>query len=314
MEKNPFTLSVENEIGNIIKQLQKAQKASSLFENIKDEIVCSKKGYDDILQGIQGINQEHVENRERLFELIEKYVTALKHFNDLRESIIKTNYRFQTRVIVSMGHKLSIENTFHFDKDFFMICLEKYLKSSFKRISDVCPENLFSSKFKQRPSVKTYQELANKIQTDLMEANSKKYSITSREGKDFQSLSPGWKTAIILDLILGYKDDNAPIIIDQPEDNLAVKYINTNLVQTIKKTKTRKQIILVSHNATIPMMADAQNIIWCRNVDNKIKIRSAHLEGSIEDKNVLEIIADQTDGGKASIKKRVKKYNFKNYN
>lgn len=314
LEKNPFTLSVENEIGNIIKQLQKAQKASSLFENIKDEIVCCKKIYDDILQGIQGINQEHVENRERLFDLIEKYVTALKHFNDLRESIIKTNYRFQTREIVSMGHKLSIENTFHFDKDFFMSCLEKYLKSSFKRISDVCPENLFSSKFKQRPLVKTYQELANKIQSDLMEANSKKYFITSREGKDFQSLSPGWKTAIILDLILGYKDDNAPIIIDQPEDNLAVKYINTDLVQTIKKTKTRKQIILVSHNATIPMMADAQNIIWCRNVDNKIKIRSAYLEGSIEDKNVLEIIADQTDGGKASIKKRVKKYNFKNYN
>ena len=35
---------------------------------------------------------------------------------------------------------------------------------------------------------------------------------------------------------------------------------------------------------------------------------------TIEDKNVLEIIADQTDGGKASIKKRIKKYNFKNYN
>ncbi len=156
----------------------------------------------------------------------------------------------------------------------------------------MCPENLFSSKFKQRPLVKTYQALANKIQSGLMEANSKKYFITSREGKDFQSLSPGWKTAIILDLILGYKDDNAPIIIDQPEDNLAVKYINTDLVQTIKKTKTRKQIILVSHNATIPMMADAQNIIWCRNVDNKIKIRSAYLEGSIEGKNVLEIIAE----------------------
>ena len=31
----------------------------------------------------------------------------------------------------------TLENTFHFDKDFFMICLEKYLKSSFKRISDV---------------------------------------------------------------------------------------------------------------------------------------------------------------------------------
>ena len=29
---------------------------------------------------------------------------------------------------------------------------------------------------------------------------------------------------------------------------------------------------------------------------------------------VLDYIADQTDGGKTSIKKRVKKYNFKKYN
>jgi len=29
---------------------------------------------------------------------------------------------------------------------------------------------------------------------------------------------------------------------------------------------------------------------------------------------VLDLIADQTDGGKASIKKRVKKYNLKKFN
>ena len=313
LEHNPFTSSMDEEIAKIIAQLQSAYKASSLFENIRNEVLNSKQVYDDILQGIQGVNQEHVESSERLFALLEKYVSALRHFNLLKDKIINTNHCFQTREIESMGHKLSIENTFHFDKEFFLKCLEKYLKSTFSRISDVCPENMFSTKFKQRPSVKSYQELANKIQAELTAANSKKYSITSREGKDFQSLSPGWKTAIILDLILGYKEDNAPIIIDQPEDNLAVKYINTDLVHTIKQTKTRKQIILVSHNATIPMMADAQNIIWCRNEGNKIIIRSASLEGTIEDKKVLDIIADQTDGGKASIKKRVKKYNFKSY-
>ena len=78
--------------------------------------------------------------------------------------------------------------------------------------------------------------------------------------------------------------------------------------------KYKKQVILVSHNATIPMMADAQTIVLCRNNGNQITIRSASLEGQIGDDKVLDLIADQTDGGRASIKKRVKKYNLKKFN
>ena len=84
-------------------------------------------------------------------------------------------------------------------------------------------------------------------------------------------------------------------------------------MDAIKNIKHKKQIILVSHNATIPMMADAQNIVYCQNIDSKIYIRSSRLEGCIDEKAVLDIIADITDGGKSAIKKRVKKYNLKKF-
>ena len=213
-----------------------------------------------------------------------------------------------------MGHKLHIQNKFKFDQQTMLSSLDKYLKFNIRRLADVTPENLFSSNFKERPRVESYEDLAQKIHSDLLSSNTKSYSIISKDGRNFNELSPGWKTAIILDLILGYKKDNAPIIIDQPEDNLAISYINKDLVETIKSVKERKQIILVSHNATIPMMADAQNIILCRNENNKIVIRSAPVESVIDGKPVLEIIAEQTDGGKSSIKKRVKKYNLKKFN
>lgn len=61
------------------------------------------------------------------------------------------------------------------------------------------------------------------------------------------------------------------------------------------------------------MMADAQTIVYCRNANDKIIIRSAPLEGNIEDVPVLDIVANITDGGKPSIKKRVKKYNLKKF-
>ena len=133
------------------------------------------------------------------------------------------------------------------------------------------------------------------------------------DGKDFDNLSPGWKTAVILDIMLKYDKDNAPLIIDQPEDNLANTYINQDLIKGIKIAKRNKQIIMVSHNATIPMLGDAQNIILCRNINDKIIIRSANLEGSIDNKLVIDYIAEITDGGKKAIKKRFKKYNFKKY-
>lgn len=141
----------------------------------------------------------------------------------------------------------------------------------------------------------------------------KYYRIITKEGKDFDKLSAGWKTSVILDLIFEWGNDNAPLIIDQPEDNLATGYINSGLLAAIKKCKMKRQIILVSHNATIPMLGDAQNIIMCRNNDKNITIRSNPLEGTIDGEEVVDLVAETTDGGKASVKKRVKKYNLKKF-
>ena len=148
-----------------------------------------------------------------------------------------------------------------------------------------------------------------KIFFEISKMNKRKYTIITRDGKSFDKLSAGWKTSIILDSLLGYKGDYAPLIIDQPENNLATDYINRGLIKAIVGIKGKKQVILVSHNATIPMLGEAQNVIVC-NSDDIIKIRSNCLEGEIDKKSIVDYIAEITDGGKPSIKKRVKKYNL----
>ena len=176
------------------------------------------------------------------------------------------------------------------------------------------PKSLYEQNFsKQRPKVNDYKDFVVKACGEFEAMNKTRYKIITKDGQEFENLSAGWKTSVLLDLILGYDKDNAPIVIDQPEDNLATKYINDGLVTSIKKVKRQKQIILVSHNATIPMMGDAQQIIYCENKQGKVIIRSAPLEGEIDGKPVLDLIASITDGGKSSIKKRVKKYNLKKF-
>lgn len=180
--------------------------------------------------------------------------------------------------------------------------------------SDIKPESFFTAKSKKRdPKISDYDDFKNYIYSRFRAMNKKSYRITTKEGRDFDSLSAGWKTSVVLDLILGWESDNAPLIIDQPEDNLATGYINSGLLQAIKKCKTKKQVVLVSHNATIPMLGDAQNVVMCRNEGKVITIKSNPLEGSIDGRDVVDLIAETTDGGKASVKKRVKKYNLKNF-
>ncbi len=314
LKVNPITKDMDEQIDAIKQQLKDAKNFYDKFCQIEEIVINKKDDYNTKLRTIQGKDQEAVQNKERLFKCVKEYTKSILLFEKLKNKLVKTKYSFESNTIESMGHTLSISNNFKFNEETLLECLNHYLKKRFNSIKDVTFTNMFSKEFKDRPRIESHTELGRKINSQIQEGNTKTYEIKTKNGKDFKELSPGWKTAILLDLILGYDGDNAPIIIDQPEDNLAVGYINSELVESIKNVKKRKQIILVSHNATIPMMADAQNIIICENNGEKITIRSSLLEGSLNGKKILDYIAEQTDGGKSSIKKRVKKYNLKKFN
>nr|WP_294782248.1 ATPase [uncultured Flavobacterium sp.] len=310
----PFINHNPNLIQEIKEELKLAYANYSKEISTRKIINNYKKEFDDLLRENNSEDQSKKQHFEKVLETVKTYVRAYKKFNKILIKISCYSLNFGSEIIESMGHKLHIENDFKLNKDKFIEIVNHYLKVKIDKFENITPNILFEENHKkQTPKVYGYEDFEKKIYTDFENINRKKYKIITKEGKDFDSLSPGWKTSVILDLILGYEEDISPIIIDQPEDNLATNYINKGLVNAIKKIKEKKQVILVSHNATIPMLADAQNIILCRNIDNKIVIKSCELEGKIDGKNVVDYIAEITDGGKSSIKKRVKKYNLKKY-
>lgn len=258
---------------------------------------------------------QRLEQRLSLKKYITECLAALNQFYDIKEKLEAFDVKFATKKINICGHTLSIENDFKLTNDVLVNSINAYLKADFRisKFDDLKPDNLFKRAFSDRPKVVSYSQFANKVYEDISHGNKNKYKIITSNGDDFEKLSPGWKSAIILDLILGYDKDVAPLIIDQPEDNLATDYINHGLIDQIKNVKCKKQIILVSHNATIPMLGDAQCVVVCKNNNGNIKIKAAPLESEIEGIRVLDIIARVTDGGKPSIRKRVKKYDLKRY-
>lgn len=313
---NPLIQHDKTLIQKLKTELEFAFGSSLLEASVRAAIKEHEKQIDD---NQKAENQEITTKRkqfEDLLDCIKKYCKNIKTFEQSLEAISKFKIVISTKEIESMGHKLFINNEFKLTKEKFVEVINEMLKTEHKieNFEDITPERLFTSKFSQKnPKIPDYDAFENRVKTKFESMNRKKYRIITKEGKDFDTLSAGWKTSVILDLILGWGNDNAPLIIDQPEDNLATNYINTGLLESIKACKSQKQIILVSHNATIPMLGDAQNIIFCENNDNQIVIRSNPLEGCINDKKVVDLIAETTDGGKASVKKRFKKYNLKRY-
>lgn len=312
---HPIVQSRSKEIELLVRTLEDIALISDIngivFDSIEEAIIKLKTKNDESNRHIAQIKTE----RANLLRYIYEYIKLLQNFYDAKDELSKFNVSFKTKDIKVAGHTLSIKNSFSLTENRLIEAINTYLIKE-KRLSnfnELEPSKIVIENFSKRPRINSYADFSDKVYGLIAETNKKEYEIITKDGRDYKSLSPGWKSAIILDLILGYKDNAAPIIIDQPEDNLATSYINHDLIEMIKRIKVEKQVILVSHNATIPMLGDAQNLIMCENEGEKLYITSASLESKIKGKKTLDWIAELTDGGKSSIKKRVKKYNFRSY-
>ena len=127
-------------------------------------------------------------------------------------------------------------------------------------------------------------------------------------GKDLNQLSPGEKGALLLVFYLLLDKDDKPLIIDQPEDNLDNQSVAEILVPFIKQAKKRRQIIMVTHNPNLAVVADAEQIIHV-NIDKENENEFSFCAGSIENPQINRCIVDVLEGTMPAFDIRKKKYN-----
>lgn len=121
--------------------------------------------------------------------------------------------------------------------------------------------------------------------------------------------SPGLNCEYYLKTIFANRNITT-IIIDQPEDNLGTTFISEKcgLVDTIRQAKLDKQIFLATHNASIVVYGDAENIILAENKKNHITYTPILMESGEE---AMKTICENLDGGKKVFENRSRKYNIK---
>ena len=124
-------------------------------------------------------------------------------------------------------------------------------------------------------------------------------------------LSTGQKaTAVLLLLLL---ESDAPLIVDQPEDDLDNRFITDSIVPKMREQKRRRQFVFSTHNANIPVLGDAELILgltpWGEAGGGTATVRREHM-GSLDDRPVRELVEEILEGGKAAFETRRLKYGF----
>jgi energy-coupling factor transporter ATP-binding protein EcfA2 len=111
--------------------------------------------------------------------------------------------------------------------------------------------------------------------------------------KTLQELSPGERGALLLIFYLILDNDDIPLIIDQPEENLDNESVYHILVHFIKKVKEKRQIIIVTHNPNLAIVCDADQIIHMKiekENKNTVKFYSGAIENVITNKTVVDVL------------------------
>lgn len=102
------------------------------------------------------------------------------------------------------------------------------------------------------------------------------------------------------------------LIVDQPEDNISNNNISQKLIGYFNAIRDEKQIIFVTHNPLLVVNLDADNVIFVKNDNGCLTASNGCLEYEDEHTDILELIAQNMDGGRETIEKRLKVYG-KNY-
>ncbi|WP_432323147.1 hypothetical protein [Yersinia enterocolitica] len=166
--------------------------------------------------------------------------------------------------------------------------------------------SLFLGTTKQRSlsllSVLSIENIAKVLLTDV-EDTIDFCLLDSGVFKPFSHLSVGQRCTVILPII--FQNEGLTVIIDQPEDHIDNAFIAGTLIPSIKKCSESGQLIIITHNANIPVLGEANNIIHLDSDGRRGFVRD---QGGLDSKAISETISNLMEGGRDAFNTRAEFY------
>jgi len=119
------------------------------------------------------------------------------------------------------------------------------------------------------------------------------------------SLSDGQRNTAALALLLA--QEGGPLVIDQPEDELDSNFVFRELIPILRKVKSKRQIIMATHNANLPVNGDAELVYAFGARNGKGEVSAC---GGLDQASVTKAVLDIMEGTEEAFRRRREKYHF----
>ena len=126
------------------------------------------------------------------------------------------------------------------------------------------------------------------------------------EYREARQLSGGKRVSLLLTLLLK-ADDDRPLVIDQPEDELDNRFLWETVLPALRRLKGRRQVIVATHDANIVVNGDADLVVL---LEADAEHGHVAVSGAIEDPAIRTAILETVDGGEHAFELRKAKYGF----
>ena len=245
------------------------------------------------------------ENRKTLSEKRQEFLTSVLQDNQFVSiKILPFGESWNT---IEKEIRSILQCPDHFDKDFESLqeIYERGVGSKINKLKETITAIRSGDRDAEHKSFATrLQSLSPESITNLMSwLPEDNLEITyGPDSQRIQQGSPGQKTAALLAFILSYGDE--PLLLDQPEDDLDNKLIYDLIVRQLRETKTKRQVIVVTHNANIVVNGDAEMVLPLEVVRGQTYVQQP---ASIQRKKVRESICNILEGGEKAFEQRYRR-------
>ncbi|OYQ45475.1 TrlF family AAA-like ATPase [Flavobacterium aurantiibacter] len=332
--KSTFDLAIQNSdwqkaLSSLLAEIEEKKKALSeseiealsKYQQLKLVVIDKQQE----LKAIEAIEKEIIDINAKCTNLLKEYVDVCKEITAIRSTFISDHITADNIKIEIKGFRNQddfesqirsiISNDSSFGDDIeklktlcFTGIVENKIKDCKKAILDAHYSDISSEHFgghfknalrKLSPSQIDSIELFMPEDEIIV-----KYKPEGSTGfKPLSTASAGQKTAAILTFLLSFGSE--PLLLDQPEDDLDNRLVYDLVVKGLKKAKEKRQIIVVTHNANIPVNGDAEYILSMDSTTTDIKVLHS---GTVENSAIKKEICDVMEGSEKAFQLRSERY------
>ena len=145
-------------------------------------------------------------------------------------------------------------------------------------------------------------ERLNLLETLFPEDKIEIFLKVDKEFRPLDKLSTGQKATALL-LLLFVQD--RILILDQPEEDLDNRFVYEDVVKILRDLKVKRQLIIATHNANIPVLGDAELVVVLEAENDECLIRNS---GSIDRSSIRADVKSIMEGGEEAFRVRAEKY------